>query len=279
MKFSTLIYTALVAQGINAHYTIPDLISNGSTSAVTSVTDPEFRCYELDLQNTAGATGTATVSAGSTIGFKGVDIHFDSRLRNDAFYHPGVKYFSVYMAKASPAANSPAAGTGQTWFKVWEDAPVYKNGALVFPSQTMDSFTFTVPKSLPNGQYLIRAEQIALHSASTFGGAQFYISCAQVNIVNGGNGNPSPLVSIPGVYTGREPGILINIYSLPANYPGYQSRKTIMFFVLPVIYLFVLYQLVLQFGEDEKVVCCSDHGDLALLHYMSYDVSYLAFSN
>lgn len=240
------------------------------------------------------------------------------------------------MAKASPAANSPAAGTGQTWFKVWEDAPVYKNGALVFPSQSAsyhcrpssgtdtrikissygllhlycsEEFAeWAIPNPCGAGKHnamdqvqkasLIRAK-IALHSASTFGGAQFYISCAQVNIVNGGNGNPSPLVSIPGVYTGvriasfssfrsplsshdcykREPGILINIYSLPANYPGYQSRKTIMFFVLPVIYLFVLYQLVLQFGEDEKVVCCSDHGDLALLHYMSYDVSYLAFSN
>lgn len=33
--------------------------------------DPEFRCYELDLQNTAGSTQTATVSAGSTVGFKG----------------------------------------------------------------------------------------------------------------------------------------------------------------------------------------------------------------
>ncbi len=38
---------------------------------VTSVTDPEFRCYELDLENTAGATQVATVSAGSTVGFKG----------------------------------------------------------------------------------------------------------------------------------------------------------------------------------------------------------------
>lgn len=48
----------------------------------------------------------------------------------------------------------------------------------------------------------MRVEQIALHVASTYGGAQFYISCAQVNVVNGGNGTPGPLVSIPGVYTG-----------------------------------------------------------------------------
>lgn len=44
--------------------------------------------------------------------------------------------------------------------------------------------------------------KIALHVASTYGGAQFYIGCAQANVVNGGSGNPGPLVAIPGVYTG-----------------------------------------------------------------------------
>lgn len=45
-------------------------------------------------------------------------------------------------------------------------------------------------------------EAIALHVASTYGGAQFYISCGQVNVQNGGSGTPGPLVAIPGVYTG-----------------------------------------------------------------------------
>ena len=45
-------------------------------------------------------------------------------------------------------------------------------------------------------------EAIALHVASTYGGAQFYISCGQVEVTNGGSGTPGPLVAIPGVYTG-----------------------------------------------------------------------------
>ena len=45
-------------------------------------------------------------------------------------------------------------------------------------------------------------EAIALHVAETYGGAQFYISCGQVNVQNGGSGTPGPLVAIPGVYTG-----------------------------------------------------------------------------
>lgn len=82
---------------------------------------------------------------------------------------------------------------------------------------------FTIPKNIPNGQYLVRMEHIALHSASGFQGAQFYISCSQVNVSGGGSGTPGPLVAIPGVYTGREPGIMLNIYyPIPATYqqPG-----------------------------------------------------------
>ncbi|KAI0656931.1 glycoside hydrolase [Cubamyces menziesii] len=215
------------AQLAAAHYTLPDLIANGTTFAdwvyvrttqnhysnapITDVNSTEFRCYELDMNATPGETQIATVEAGSTIGFKA----------DNTFYHPG--YFSAYMSPASPAANSPEAGTGQTWFKIWEDPPVFENGQLVFPSTSISEITFTIPKSLPSGQYLVRGEQIALHVASSVGGAQFYIGCAQLNVINGGDGKPEPLVSIPGVYTGYEPGILINIYDLPANYPGYTS--------------------------------------------------------
>ena len=44
------------------------------------------------------------------------------------------QYLSVYMSKAAPAANSNQAGTAQTWFKVYEQAPTYANGQLTFPS-------------------------------------------------------------------------------------------------------------------------------------------------
>lgn len=70
-------------------------------------------------------------------------------------------------------ANSDSAATGKTWFKVYEDPPVYTKGSgLTFPSQSITSFKFTIPKSVPSGQYLVRFEQIALHVASSYGGAQ-----------------------------------------------------------------------------------------------------------
>ncbi|KAH8896639.1 hypothetical protein GQ53DRAFT_778655 [Thozetella sp. PMI_491] len=78
-------------------------------------------------------------------------------------------------------------------------------------SGRINNFTFTLPNDLPAGNYLMRAEHIALYGASTFGGAQFYIGCAQLS--------PSPAANIPGVYTGNEAGILINIYwPIPTNY-------------------------------------------------------------
>ena len=46
-------------------------------------------------------------------------------------------------------------------------------------------------------------EAIALHVAQSYGGAQFYISCGQVEITGGGSGTPGPTVEIPGVYTGN----------------------------------------------------------------------------
>ncbi|KAJ3575871.1 hypothetical protein NP233_g815 [Leucocoprinus birnbaumii] len=226
MKLSVAL-TLFAAQLATAHYTFPDLIANNTVSSdwqyvritanhysngpVTDVTSDAIRCYELD-STSAGQTGTATVAAGSTVGFKA----------DNTMGHPG--YFSAYMTPASPAANSNQAGLGKTWFKIWEWSPTFSpSTGLVFASENIQQFTFTIPKNVPSGQYLIRGEQIALHVASSVGGAQFYIGCAQVNVINGGSGKPSPTVSFPGAYSATDPGILINIYSLPSNYTGYKA--------------------------------------------------------
>jgi hypothetical protein len=34
-----------------------------------------------------------------------------------------------------------------------------------------------IPKDIPAGDYLLRAEALALHTASSVGGAQFYMTC------------------------------------------------------------------------------------------------------
>ena len=44
--------------------------------------------------------------------------------------------------------------------------------SLVSTHAAQQEVTFTLPKSLPSGQYLLRLEQIALHVAGTYQGAQ-----------------------------------------------------------------------------------------------------------
>ncbi|OTA93967.1 glycoside hydrolase family 61 protein [Hypoxylon sp. CO27-5] len=83
------------------------------------------------------------------------------------------------------------------------------------------------------GEYLLRAEGLALHAAQKWACAQFYVSCAQAKVVaknrslrnssSGKDEEPRPLVSIPGVYSGGEPGVLIPVFwSSLTNYtaPG-----------------------------------------------------------
>ncbi|KIJ64664.1 lytic polysaccharide monooxygenase [Hydnomerulius pinastri MD-312] len=211
---------------VTAHYRWTSLIANGGTTAeyeyvrvntndnspVTDVTSTDLRCNVGGLDS-GPETSTDPVTAGSTVGLA----------LDQAIYHPGV--VNVYMAKAPSGTNiSDWDGSGDVWFKVYQVTAVTDGGTSVsWPSVGMSQVTFTLPADIPDGEYFIRAEDIALHVAETYGGAQFYISCAQVSVTGGGNGTPGPLVAIPGVYTGYEPGILINIYDpIPANYtqPG-----------------------------------------------------------
>lgn len=58
--------------------------------------------------------------------------------------------------------------------------------------------------------------------ASQVNKAQFYLSCTQVTITDGGSGSPGPLVSFPGAYKSTDPGILVNLGSYqtdPSSYP------------------------------------------------------------
>lgn len=81
---------------------------------------------------------------------------------------------------------------------------------------------FTIPKNIPSGKYLVRVESIALHQAQAPGGAQFYLSCAQVEVIGGGSGTPGPLVAFPGAYKINDPGLIWSYSPVRATYtaPG-----------------------------------------------------------
>ncbi|KAJ7625909.1 glycoside hydrolase family 61 protein [Roridomyces roridus] len=211
---------------VQAHYTFPSLTGAGGVTAdweyvrqtnnfqsnepVIDVTSADFRCYNSMFNTTIAST--LSVAAGSTLGI-------NCPL---TIYHPGV--VNVYMARAPTGQDvSTWAGDGAVWFKVYEITAVTDGGTTIsYPAQNLPSVSFTIPSALPSGQYLVRMEALALHLAETFQGAQWYISCGQISVTNGGTGTPGPLVAIPGVYT--EPGILINIYyPIPTSYTQVRS--------------------------------------------------------
>ncbi|KAG8896853.1 hypothetical protein FRB99_008612 [Tulasnella sp. 403] len=118
----------------------------------------------------------------------------------------------VYLANVDSALQTSV--TGLEWFKIYEDGlsgGVWGVDRLI---QNKGIVNFRIPECIQPGNYFLRAELIALHPASSYPGAQFYMECAQINITGGGSANP-PTVSFPGAYKGSDPGITINIYNPP----------------------------------------------------------------
>ncbi|KAI1184948.1 glycosyl hydrolase family 61-domain-containing protein [Nemania serpens] len=219
-------FTILALLGITqAHYTFPGLIYNGVTEAdwtfirettnhyshgpVQDVTDIQIRCYEL----VPGSNGAATknVNAGDTVGFR-VD---------GGIQHPGPMQF--YMAKAPSGQTAETfTGDGAVWFKIYEEHPTVTSTGLTWSSSGLLNVSVKIPSCLAPGYYLLRAEHIALHSAGSTGGAQFYQGCAQLYVSGSGTKTFSG-VAIPGAYKATDPGILINLYyPVPTSYtnPG-----------------------------------------------------------
>lgn len=133
----------------------------------------------------------------------------------------------VYMSKVTDAATADGSSS---FFKVFQDTWA-KNSAGSSGSDdywgTKDLNTncgkmdVKIPANLAPGDYLLRAEAIALHSAAGLNGAQFYVTCYQITVTGGGSSSPAG-VSFPGAYKATDPGIQINIYQNLATYvaPG-----------------------------------------------------------
>ena len=106
-------------------------------------------------------------------------------------------------------------GNAPVWFKVahsgrvgtsnvWGDTPLMTPGGV---------YSYTIPKCLKAGQYLVRHEIIALHAAYVYPGAQFYPSSHQITVTGTGTSTgPTAKVAIPGVYVGSDPGITYDAY-------------------------------------------------------------------
>lgn len=80
----------------------------------------------------------------------------------------------------------------------------------------------TIPDSLAPGNYVLRHEILALHSAGNAGGAQAYPQCINLEVTGSGSASPSDGVAATSFYTPEDPGILFNLYEEFSEYviPG-----------------------------------------------------------
>lgn len=119
------------------------------------------------------------------------------------------------------------ANNENSWTKISQDGLSNGQWAVDKLISAQGKQQVKIPSSLKAGDYIIRAEIIALHEGESsyqsnpVRGAQFYPSCSQVRITQGGSASPPGGVTFPGTYTFQDPGILFNIYTKPppTSYP------------------------------------------------------------
>jgi cellulase len=133
----------------------------------------------------------------------------------------------VYMSKVADASTADGSSG---WFKVFEDSWSKKTGAGAGDNDNWGvkdlnaccgKMDVKIPSDIAPGDYLLRAEVIALHTAGSSGGAQLYMSCYQLTVSGTGTATPAT-VKFPGAYKASDPGILVNIHAALATYvpPG-----------------------------------------------------------
>ncbi|KAL1872011.1 hypothetical protein VTK73DRAFT_1755 [Phialemonium thermophilum] len=195
-----------------------------SNSPVTDVTSNDIRCNI----NSGPVGKKCVVKAGSTVTVEMHQQPGDRSCKSEAIGGDHFGPLMVYMSKVADSSTDLGSGS---WFKIFQDSWA-KNGsgatgdADFWGTKDLNTccgkMNVKIPSDLPPGDYLLRAEVIALHTAAAPNGAQFYMSCYQLT-VTGGSGSATPSgVSFPGAYTASDPGILINIHAPLSTYtaPG-----------------------------------------------------------
>jgi len=183
-----------------------------NTDPVTDITSTDMAC---NVGGTKPVARVCPVHAGDSITFLWRAWPDGSQPGSIDQSHQGP--CAVYMKAVNDATTAPGPGSG--WFKIFDDG--YRDGK--FCSQRIidngGKLTIKLPRDLKGGDYLIRAEQLALHEAKIKGGAQWYIGCGQLVVSSiGGQAKPGA-VSIPGCEHADDPGVFYNLYE--GSHNGY----------------------------------------------------------
>ncbi|KAK7751760.1 hypothetical protein SLS62_006245 [Diatrype stigma] len=207
MKFAGLFTVATLAS-----------VARGHTIFCQLKTDEEiYRSNNLACNGPPNPTTPSgeviDVKAGSTV--EAIWRHTLQSGPNDVM-DPGHKGpVMAYLKKVSDATSD--SGVGDGWFKIQEEG--FSNG--IWGTDTVinnqGNQAIQIPECIEDGEYLLRAEMIALHGARSTNGAQLYMECAQIRITGGAGTKKAETSSIPGIYRSNDPGLLLDIYNSPPS--------------------------------------------------------------
>ncbi|EMR70221.1 putative family 61 endoglucanase protein [Eutypa lata UCREL1] len=117
--------------------------------------------------------------------------------------------------------------TGDIWVKI--DQLAYNpSGTPPWASDLLREqgakWSVVVPPSLAPGDYLLRHEILGLHVAGTRMGAQFYPSCTQIRVTEGGSTKLPSGVALPGAYDPDDTeGILVELWRVNQGLVNYTA--------------------------------------------------------
>ncbi|KIP06739.1 glycoside hydrolase family 61 protein [Phlebiopsis gigantea 11061_1 CR5-6] len=189
-----------------------------NNNPVLNLTDPAMACNVDNRGISLEVPQWVSVKSNDSLTFEWYHNTRDDDIIASSHHGP----IAVYIA---PAASN---GSGPVWTKIFDDTYT-TSWAVDRLILAHGQHTVVVP-DIPAGDYLFRAEIIALHQADVLydqnplRGAQFYISCAQITVTTNGTDALPVGVPFPGAYTDASPGIVWNLYnnSDPTQYvaPG-----------------------------------------------------------
>ncbi|KAI0117006.1 glycoside hydrolase family 61 protein [Daldinia grandis] len=213
IAFSTLAATAaghatfqeLWVAGKDEESTCARLPANNNP--VTSVSSNDIRC---NVGGTKAAAAKCSVAAGDTVT---VEMHQQPGDRDCTREALGGNHFGPVMAYLSKVPDAASADGSSSWFKIFEIGydPATKTWGNDLLNKGCGKQDVKIPSDIAPGDYLLRAETIALHTAGQAGGAQFYMTCYQITVTGGGSANPAG-VKFPGAYSANDPGIKVDIW-------------------------------------------------------------------
>ncbi|KAL1797582.1 hypothetical protein ACET3X_004188 [Alternaria dauci] len=228
---SVAVFPAILALA-NAHATFQQLWKNGKDLESTCARLPSSNSPVEDYTSTAlqcnvspaPAEGKCDFEAGDTVT---IEMH-QHNTRDCTEEGLGGAHWGPVLAYMSKVEDAATADGSSEFFKVyqntWAKNPDAAQGDNDFwgtkdLNYNCGKLDFTIPKNIAPGDYLLRAEAIALHAAGPAGGAQHYMTCYQLTVTGSGTLVPKG-VTFPEAYSKTGPGLGFSIHADLDSYPA-----------------------------------------------------------